>query len=87
MITTGWRLRRRLMRMDHVVEVRGHGLMRGVQLDLPIAQEIVESGLREGLVMNNIGKSILRFLPPLVITKEQIDEACDKVEYLLGRLS
>ena len=86
-ITTGWRLRRRLMRMDHVVEVRGHGLMRGVQLDLPIAQEIVESGLHEGLVMNNIGKSILRFLPPLVITKDQIDEACDKVEYLLGRLS
>lgn len=86
-ITVGWRLRNRLEKMDHVVEVRGHGLMRGAQLDLPIAAEIVESGLSEGLVMNNIGDSILRFLPPLVITADEVDEACDKIEMLLARLA
>ena len=37
--------------------------------------------------MNHVGDSILRFLPPLVITAEQIDEACDRLEALIGRLA
>ena len=36
--------------------------------------------------MNHIGDSILRFLPPLVITREEVDEACDRLEALLARL-
>ena len=86
-LTVGRHLRHRLAAMDHVVEVRGHGLMRGVQLDVPIATQVVEEGLAEGLVMNHVGDSILRFLPPLVITAEQIDEACDRLEALINRLA
>lgn len=86
-LSVGRHLRHRLTAMDHVTEVRGHGLMRGAQLDVPIASQLVEEGLAEGLVLNHIGDSILRFLPPLVITLEQVDEACDRLEGLIARLA
>ena len=85
-LSVGRHLRHRLAVMGHVVEVRGHGLMRGAQLDAPVAARAVEEGLACGLVMNHIGDSILRFLPPLVITREEVDEACDRLEALLARL-
>ena len=47
--------------------------MLGAELDAPVAGRLVEEGLRRGVVLNHIGKSILRFLPPLVITQEQLD--------------
>ncbi|HJB55507.1 MAG TPA: aminotransferase class III-fold pyridoxal phosphate-dependent enzyme, partial [Candidatus Olsenella avistercoris] len=86
-LSVGRHLRHRLAAMGHVVEVRGHGLMRGAQLDAPVAARAVEEGLACGLVMNHIGDSILRFLPPLVITREEVDEACDRLEVLLARLA
>ena len=86
-LSVGHRLRHRLTAMEHVVEVRGHGLMRGAQLAAPVAAEVVEEGLAEGLVMNRIGSSILRFLPPLVITRDEVDEACDRLEKVLDRLA
>ena len=52
-----------------------------------MAAEVVEEGLADGLVMNRIGSSILRFLPPLVITREEVDEACDRLEKILDRLA
>ena len=86
-LVVGRHLRHRLAAMDHVVEVRGHGLMRGAQLDAPVATEVVEAGLAEGLVMNHVGDSILRFLPPLVITRAEVDEACDRIEKIIARLA
>ena len=86
-LSVGRQLRHRLTAMHHVTEVRGHGLMRGAQLDAPVATQAVEEGLAAGLVLNHIGDSILRFLPPLVITREEVDEACDRLEALLDRLA
>ena len=86
-LSVGRRLRHRLTAMHHVTEVRGHGLMRGAQLDVPVAARAVEEGLADGLVLNHIGDSILRFLPPLVITRAEVDEACDRLEALLDRLA
>ena len=86
-LSVGRHLRHRLTAMDHVTEVRGHGLMRGVQLDAPIATRVVEEGLAEGLVLNHIGDFILRLLPPLVITRAEVDEACDRLAALINRLA
>ena len=86
-IACGKHLRHRLEALPHVTEVRGHGLMRGAQLDVPIANELVEEGLAEGLVLNHIGDSILRFLPPLSITEEQVDEGIDKLAGLIEKLA
>ncbi len=86
-IHVGGIIRRRLSVMDHVTEVRGHGLMRGIQLDVPIANQIVEQGLAEGVVLNHIGDSIVRLLPPLVITDDEANEACDRIESLIAKLA
>ena len=89
----GDRLARRLADLPHVAEVRGAGLMRGAQLDVPIATELVDRGLalamdgRRGLVLNHIGDSILRFLPPLVVSGEQVDEMADSLRGLIEELA
>ena len=86
-IAAGEHLAERLAALPHVTEVRGHGLMRGAQLDVPIATPLVERGPHAGLVLNHIGDSILRFLPPLVVTEEQIDEMCDRLGKLIEELA
>ena len=86
-LSVGRHLRHRLTAMAHVTEVRGHGLMRGAQLDAPIAARVVEEALAEGLVLNHVGNFILRMLPPLVISCEEVDEACDRLEAVIKRLS
>lgn len=86
-IACGERLRTRLAALPHVVEVRGHGLMRGAQLDVPIATPLVERGLDAGLVLNHIGDSILRFLPPLVVSEAQVDEMADHLAALIEELA
>lgn len=90
---TGEHLAERLAALPHVTEVRGAGLMRGAQFDVPIATPLVEEGLalaesgRRGLVLNHIGDSILRFLPPLVVSDEQVDEMADSLEALIRKLA
>ncbi|MBO7674087.1 MAG: acetylornithine/succinylornithine family transaminase [Atopobiaceae bacterium] len=80
----------RLLALPHVVEVRGAGLMRGAQFDVPIATALVDDGLAlagkggYGLVLNHIGDSILRFLPPLVVTREQVDTMIEALEGLIA---
>ena len=57
-----------------ISEVRGRGLMLGFELAKPIAAQIVLDMLAKGFIINNIGDKIIRFLPPLVISKLEIDE-------------
>ena len=83
----GCHLARRLEALPHVTEVRGRGLLRGAQLDVPIANELVEQGLEAGLILNHIGDSILRFLPPLVISYEQIDTMAERLGALIEKLA
>ena len=89
-IEAGAHLAARLSELPHVTEVRGAGLMRGAQLDVPVATQLVEQGLeragngRRGLVFNHIGDSILRFLPPLVVSGPQIDEMCAALGQMLA---
>jgi acetylornithine/N-succinyldiaminopimelate aminotransferase len=55
-----------------IKEVRGMGLMVGVELSKPAAAEIVSKALDDGLVINKVSPSILRFLPSLVISKSDL---------------
>ncbi|MBW7959220.1 MAG: aspartate aminotransferase family protein [Candidatus Promineofilum sp.] len=68
-------LRQQLRELDspHVLEVRGAGLMVGVDLDIPAAQ-VMAAARSAGLLVINAGETTLRIAPPLIITKEQIDE-------------
>ena len=89
----GEHLATRLAALPHVTEVRGAGLMRGAQLDAPIATPLVDEALalagdgRRGFVLNHIGDSILRFLPPLVVNDAEVDEMADALEGLITKLA
>jgi len=75
--TTGAYFRAKLEELaeskEDIIEVRGRGLMLALQLKSESAKEIMNRALAEGFVINAIGTSILRFLPPLVIEEKQID--------------
>jgi len=58
-----------------IKEIRGKGLMVGIELKREIAKEVVSKCLSEGLIINNIGKKIIRFLPPLCVAEDDIDKA------------
>jgi len=57
-----------------IKEVRGFGLMIGVELDLP-GKPLVDDAMAEGLLINCTHEKVLRFLPPYVITEQEIDRA------------
>ncbi|MBR5116859.1 MAG: acetylornithine transaminase, partial [Lachnospiraceae bacterium] len=59
-----------------VIELRGKGLMLGMEFDHPVG-EILNRALDQGLVLINAGTNILRFLPPLVIGRAEVDEMID----------
>ncbi|MCR4649601.1 MAG: aspartate aminotransferase family protein [Lachnospiraceae bacterium] len=52
---------------------RGMGLMQGLEFDAPVAN-IINKALDKGLVLINAGTNIIRFLPPLIITKDDVDK-------------
>ncbi|MBM3746199.1 MAG: aspartate aminotransferase family protein [Acidobacteria bacterium] len=57
-----------------IKEARGYGLMIGLELDLP-GKPIVAEAMAEGLLINCTHETVLRFLPPYVITEQEIDRA------------
>jgi predicted acetylornithine/succinylornithine family transaminase len=68
------RLRALATRFDFIKEVRGYGLMVGVELAIP-GKDIVNKAMEEGLLMNCTHDTVLRFLPPYIVTEQHIDEA------------
>ena len=56
-----------------ITEVRGIGLMIGMELTIP-GGDIVKKALTKGLLLNVAQDRVLRFVPPLVVTKQEIDE-------------
>ncbi|NMB33730.1 MAG: aspartate aminotransferase family protein [Clostridium sp.] len=58
---------------DFIKEVRGKGLMLGIQLSIEKAAEIREKCFDRGYLIGNVGNNILRLLPPLIVTKDDID--------------
>ena len=64
-------------------ERRGMGLMQGVAVEGRPASEIVKAAVESGLVILSAGNNVIRFVPPLIITKEDIDEMIGKLEAVL----
>lgn len=58
---------------DFIETHRGLGLMQGLVFSIP-AGDIINRALEKGLILINAGTNIIRFVPPLVITKENVDE-------------
>lgn len=64
---------------DYAVARRGSGLLQGVECRGPVGG-IIEKALDRGLVLINAGPNIIRFIPPLIITAEQVEEMSAIVE-------
>jgi acetylornithine/N-succinyldiaminopimelate aminotransferase len=58
---------------DFVKEHRGIGLMHGLECEMPVGP-VITKAMEKGLIVINAGANILRFVPPLVIEKEHVDE-------------
>lgn len=67
------RLKELMAEHDCIVEHRGVGLMQGLVFDRPVG-EIITRAVEKGLLLINAGADIIRFVPPLIITKQNIDD-------------
>ncbi|HEX2241791.1 MAG TPA: aminotransferase class III-fold pyridoxal phosphate-dependent enzyme, partial [Gammaproteobacteria bacterium] len=65
-----------------VTEIRGKGLMVGIELEHPCG-ELVRGALAQGLVMNVTAGNVIRLLPPLVIERGEIDMIVNVVEHIV----
>jgi acetylornithine/N-succinyldiaminopimelate aminotransferase len=69
-------------RHSAVQEVRGRGLIQGLQLALP-ARPIVEQALAEGVLFNSTQDTVLRFLPPFLLQEKHVDQGMRVLKKLL----
>ncbi|MBI4301154.1 MAG: aspartate aminotransferase family protein, partial [Chloroflexi bacterium] len=58
-----------------ITQVRGRGLLVAVEFDRDIADSLVRSCLEKGLLLNPVKPNALRFMPPLIITEAEVDQA------------
>ncbi len=69
----------------HITAVRGRGLMIGVDLDIPAA-DVITAGYKKGLLLVNAGPNTLRFVPPLIISRAEIDMVIERLRAVLMEL-
>ena len=81
-VKAGEYLKYKLETIDGILEVRGRGLMLGAELEEKFdAHEVVnEALLKQRLVINATSSSTLRFLPPLIVSRADIDEFAEKLQ-------
>ena len=77
------RLRAVAARHPMVKEVRGAGLMWGLELTRDAAP-VVPAALERGVIVNRTAETVVRLLPPLVITESEADEALSRLDAALG---
>ena len=80
-------MRQKLEQIDseHIVEIRGVGLMLGVEFDFEIKPVILDM-LQHGVIANVAAERVLRIVPPLIITQEELGEYIDVLQGSLNKL-
>jgi len=76
------KLRAALSGIEAVVDVRGKGLMVGIELDRPCT-ELMTQALEQGLVINVTAQKVIRLLPPLIIDHEGVELLVGKLQTLI----
>jgi acetylornithine aminotransferase/acetylornithine/N-succinyldiaminopimelate aminotransferase len=79
------RLRAIAAKRPVVTAVRGQGLMWGLELSCDAAP-VVSHGLERGVIVNRTAETVVRLLPPLVITEAEVDEGLDRLDAALAAL-
>ena len=73
-------------RYPFITDVRGKGLILGVELSVD-GRELVKRCQDNGLLINCVNNNVLRFLPPLIITGDDVDRAVSIIERVMGEVS
>ncbi len=80
------RLNKLKSKYDFIVEVRGRGLLAAIQFNSDLTDKIVKSCLESGLLLNPVKPNAIRFLPPLTVTKKDIDAAIGILDKVLAKV-
>ena len=80
------RLRALALRYPVITEVRGAGLMRGIQLTVD-AMPVIDAARESGLLVNRTDEKVVRLLPPLTIATAEIDRAADMLDAVFAKVS
>jgi acetylornithine/succinyldiaminopimelate/putrescine aminotransferase len=87
----GNHLHQQLLRLraahSYIVDVRGLGLLMAIEFSVPLAADVVSACNEAGLLLNPVRPNAIRFMPPLTVTLEEIDEAIDKLNTVLQELA
>lgn len=70
---------------DFINDVRGIGLMLGMEFEFPVS-DIINKAIDKGLLLLNSGQNIIRFVPPLIISKDEIDEGITILDSILQEM-
>ena len=65
---------------EFLTERRGKGLMQGIVVEGRSVGDLIKKAMENGLILISAGSNVLRFVPPLIITKEHIDEMIEKLQ-------
>ena len=69
-----------------IKDVRGKGLLIALEFDRNISQDMMMACLKEGMLVNNVKPSALRFMPPLTIGNKEVDEAVEILDRVLSQV-
>jgi acetylornithine/succinyldiaminopimelate/putrescine aminotransferase len=78
------RLEELKQKYSFITEVRGRGLLLAIEFDREIAADILQACLENGLLVNRVKPSVLRFMPPLIIGDSEVDEAINILDKVLS---
>jgi len=78
------RLERLKSKFDFIIDVRGRGLLLAMGFSRDIADGVVKACLEQGLLLNAVRPSVVRFMPPLIIGEKEADEAVAILEKVLA---
>lgn len=82
------RLRELGKRHSHIVDVRGLGLMLGVELSSSeIAKEVALAMMQRNIILNRTSETVLRFLPPFILERKHVDIAVNALDEVLAQTS
>ena len=81
------RLKELKNRYQFVTDVRGRGLLLAIEFNSDIGQDLLTACLEKGLLVNKVKPNVLRFMPPLNIGNEEVDEAMGILDKVLGSVT
>ena len=80
------RLNQLKARFSFITEVRGKGLLAAIYFDSDISGQVLTLANQAGLLLNGVRPNAVRFMPPLTVTAEEIDEAMGRLEEALKQI-